>query len=98
MASITELFQFLDSTNPSARHLALQNLVGHTPKNQPLRNIFIPSALAGGAGQGSGLVPQKRTQASDEDEAKIKALKNMATLCRDQAVSLALPSGIGSRC
>lgn len=89
MASLTELFQFLDSPNPSARHLALQNLVGHTAKNQPQRHIFIPSLLAGssgGLGSGSGLVPEKRKSGSEEDEIKIKALKDLCALCSDQAV------------
>lgn len=86
MASLTELFQFLDSPNPSARHLALQNLIGHTPKNSTNRNIFIPSSFAGNIASGSGLVPNKRKDGSDEDEIKIKALKDLTYLCMDQAV------------
>ncbi|OXG43804.1 cytoplasmic protein [Cryptococcus neoformans] len=85
MASLTELFQFLDSPNPSARHLALQNLIGHTPKNSTNRNIFIPSSFAGNITSGSGLVPNKRKDGSDEDEIKIKALKDLTYLCMDQA-------------
>lgn len=86
MASLTELFQFLDSPNPSARHLALQNLVGHTPKNSTNRTIFIPSTFAGNTTGGGGLVPNKRKDGSDEDEMKVKALKDLAYLCMDQAV------------
>jgi hypothetical protein len=87
MATLTELFQFLDSPNPSARHLALTNLVGHTPKSALQRNIFIPSSLAG-ASVGGGLLPEKRKAGNEEDEVKIKAIKDLAVLCQDQAVRL----------
>ncbi|RSH87013.1 hypothetical protein EHS25_003501 [Saitozyma podzolica] len=86
MTSLTELFQFLESPNPTARHLALTNLVGHTPKNAPQRSIFIPSALAGSSSLGGGLVPEKRKAGDDEDEVKIKAIKDLAMLCQDQAM------------
>jgi hypothetical protein len=86
MTSLTELFQFLESPNPTARHLALTNLVGHTPKNAPQRYIFIPSALSGSSSLGGGLVPEKRKAGDDEDEIKIKAIKDLAMLCQDQAV------------
>ncbi|OCF45537.1 cytoplasmic protein [Kwoniella heveanensis CBS 569] len=88
MASLTELFQFLDSQNPSARHLALQNLVGHTPKSSPNRHIFVPSSFAGtngSGGGGGGLLPGKRKEGAEEDERKIKALRDLTFLCRDQA-------------
>lgn len=85
MASLTELFEFLDSPNPSARHLALQNLIGHTAKGDPQRHIFIPSSLAG-VGSG-GLLPEKRKQGSEEDAIKVKAIKDLCSLCQDQAVS-----------
>ncbi|WVO16916.1 hypothetical protein L204_104602 [Cryptococcus depauperatus] len=86
MSSLIELFQFLDSQNPSARHLALQNLIGHTPKNAAQRNIFIPSSFAGiSSGGGEGLIPNKRKDGSDEDDIKVKALKDLTYLCRDQA-------------
>jgi hypothetical protein len=88
MASLIELFQFLDSPNPSARHLALQNLVGHTAKNQPERHIFIPSPFAGTGTTGGGLLPEKRKQDSEQDELKLKALRDLMELCSDQAVSL----------
>ncbi|WVQ86231.1 hypothetical protein IAT38_008399 [Cryptococcus sp. DSM 104549] len=84
MASLIELFEFLDSPNPSARHLALQNLLGQTPKTAPHRSIFVPSSFAGNA-TGGGLVPAKRREGQDEDEVKVKALKDLANLCRDQA-------------
>ena len=93
MISLSDVFEFLDSPNPSARHLALQNLIGHTAKNDPQRHIFIPSSLAGQA-SGGGLIPEKRKQGSEEDEAKIKVLKNLADLCRDQAVSVVKSAGI----
>ncbi|WWD20849.1 hypothetical protein CI109_105326 [Kwoniella shandongensis] len=93
MASLTELFQFLDSPNPSARHLALQNLLGHTPKSSPNRKIFVPSSFApttsgqtaNGAGTNGGLLPEKRKVGQEEDELKVKALKDLMVLCRDQA-------------
>ncbi|WWC98308.1 hypothetical protein V866_005199 [Kwoniella sp. B9012] len=88
MASLTELFQFLDQPNPSVRHLALQNLVGHTPKASAERHIFIPSSFAGtgaSASNGGGLLPNKRKEGQESDEAKIKALKDLANLCKDQA-------------
>ncbi|WVQ72728.1 hypothetical protein IAR50_002288 [Cryptococcus sp. DSM 104548] len=84
MASLTELFQFLDSQNPSARQLALQNLVGHTPKTAPERHIFIPSSFAGSGATGGGLVPNKRKEGTEEDEIKLKALKDLTLLCMDQ--------------
>ncbi|ORY28047.1 cytoplasm protein [Naematelia encephala] len=85
MSELTELFQFLDSPNPAARHLALTNLVGHTPKNAPQRHIFIPSSLAGSATNGGGLLPEKRKAGQEEDEQKIKVITDLAALCRDQA-------------
>ena len=85
MSSLIELFQFLDSPNPSARQLALSNLVGHTPNNAPQRNIFIPSSLSSAA-NGGGLSTEKPKTASGEDYAKIKALRDLTDLCRDQPV------------
>ncbi|KAK8850674.1 hypothetical protein IAR55_004594 [Kwoniella newhampshirensis] len=93
MSSLTELFQFLDSPNPSARHLALQNLLGHTPKSSPNRHIFVPSSFAptgpstanGAAGHGGGLLPEKRKVGQEDDEIKVKALMDLMELCRDQA-------------
>lgn len=86
MTSLTELFEFLDSPNPEARHLALQNLIGHTPKSAPQRNIFIPSSFAGPS-NGGGLQAGKRREGQNTDDLKVKALKDLANLCRDQAVS-----------
>ncbi|WWC92461.1 uncharacterized protein L201_007419 [Kwoniella dendrophila CBS 6074] len=93
MASLTELFQFLDQPNPSVRHLALQNLVGHTPKNSSERHIFIPSSFAstglGGSTEnqanGGALLPNKRKEGQESDEVKVKALKDLSNLCKDQA-------------
>lgn len=90
MSDLTELFEFLSSPNPAARQIALQNLVGHTPKNAPLRHIFIPSSFAGtsaSAANGGGLVvPEKRKLEAEEDAKKVGALKNLCGLCGDQAV------------
>ncbi|KAL1412416.1 Protein hgh1 [Vanrija albida] len=90
MASLTELFEFLASPNPAARQIALQNLVGHTAKNDPQRHIFIPSSFAPLAGEtttadGGGLQTQKRKAEHEADAAKVKALHDLADLCRDQA-------------
>lgn len=85
MTELTELFQFLDSPNPTARQIALQNLLGHTAKNDPQRHIFIPS-VTGGLG-GGGLLPQKRKDGAGDDERKIKGLRDLCGLCRDQPVS-----------
>lgn len=94
MAQLAELFEFLSSPNPAARQIALQNLVGHTAKNAPLRHIFIPSSFAGtsaAAGGGGGLVlPEKRKAEAEQDEAKVAAIKNLCGLCSDQAVSVAM--------
>ncbi|ORX40811.1 cytoplasm protein [Kockovaella imperatae] len=86
MTSLSDLFEFLDSPNPAARQLALQNLVGHTAKNDPERHIFIPSSFAGTSASGGGLLPEKRKQGSEQDDSKIKALKDLGNLCTDQAM------------
>ena len=86
MSDLSELFQFLDSPNPSVRQLALQNLVGHTPKTSPQRGIFIPSTLAGRSSDGAALRTDKQ-QTNGQDEIKVKALRDLTVLCRDQAVS-----------
>jgi len=91
MSELVELFQFLDSPNPAARQIALTNLLGHTAKNDPERHMFIPS-VTGGIG-GGGLLPQKRNAASEDDERKIKALRDLCGLCRDQPVSPPYKSG-----
>jgi hypothetical protein len=88
MTELVELFQFLDSPNPAARQIALTNLLGHTAKNDPERHMFIPS-VTGGIG-GGGLLPQKRNAASEDDERKIKALRDLCGLCRDQPVCMPL--------
>lgn len=89
MSGLTELFEFLSSPNPAARQIALQNLVGHTAKNDPERHIFIPSSFAALPGEakadGGGLQPQKRKTEHEADEVKVKALHDLADLCRDQA-------------
>jgi hypothetical protein len=84
MTELIELFQFLDSPNPAARQIALTNLIGHTAKNDSERHIFIPS-VSGGLG-GGGLLPQKRGNATEDDERKLKGLRDLCALCRDQPV------------
>lgn len=97
MASLADLFEFLSSPNPSARHLALQNLVGHTPKSAAERHIFVPSTLAplassdgtqvessgGGGLLGSG----SGGKMGEDDKRKVQGIRDMMGLCRDQAVS-----------
>ncbi|CAD6589786.1 MAG: hypothetical protein TREMPRED_005515, partial [Tremellales sp. Tagirdzhanova-0007] len=85
MSDLSELFQFLDSPNPSVRQIALQNLVGYTPKTSPQRGIFIPSSLAGTSSDGGALRPDKQ-QSSKQDEIKVKVLRDLTVLCRDQAL------------
>lgn len=79
---ITELFEFLSSPNPQARHIALKNIVGHTPKNDPMRSIFIPSSFAPLPGAPEGL---KRKEGAEADDVKVKCIGDLANLCRDQA-------------
>lgn len=88
MAELIELFEFLSSPNPAARQIALQNLIGHTPKNSAHRDIFIPSSFAALPGDKTdgGLLPEKRKEGAELDDIKIKAIKDLANLCRDQAV------------
>lgn len=97
MSSLTELFEFLHSPNPDAREVALTNLIGHTPKTQPGRSIFIPSASSTPIhvqkqGPQSG-VPVKQNSA--EDAVKLEMLEDLKTLCRDVTVSVCflLPKG-----
>ncbi|BEJ13477.1 hypothetical protein CspHIS471_0306510 [Cutaneotrichosporon sp. HIS471] len=78
---ITELFEFLSSPNPQARHIALKNIVGHTPKNDPKRSVFIPSSFAALPGESEGL---KRKEGAEADDVKVKCLHDLANLCRDQ--------------
>lgn len=81
---LTELFQFLSSPNPAARQIALQNLIGHTPKAAPERHIFIPTSFAPLPGETTP--GGKRKTGSEADEVKVQAIKDLASLCRDQAV------------
>ena len=95
MSDLTQLFEFLSSPNPAARQIALENLVGHTGKSDPQRHIFIPSlgaalfveedtdgpAQASGSGLGGGQV-----QKAEEDKVKVGMLRDLCTLCQDQAV------------
>lgn len=89
MAELTELFEFLHSPNPAARQIALQNLIGHTAASSENRHIFIPSSFAALPGEkpeeNSGLAV-KRKEGQEQDEAKILVLKDLAMLCRDQAI------------
>jgi hypothetical protein len=83
MAELIELFQFLPSPNPDARQIALQNLIGHTPKNAPNRHIFIPSSFSALPGESAD---GKRKEGHELDAVKVQALKDLAMLCRGQAV------------
>jgi hypothetical protein len=98
MSELIELFEFLSSSSPAARQIALQNLIGHTPKSAGNRHIFIPSSFAplpgttaagltgAAAADGGGLQAGKRKEGQELDEVKVKALHDLAMLCRDQAV------------
>ncbi|KAI0085759.1 hypothetical protein BDY19DRAFT_895974 [Irpex rosettiformis] len=65
---LRELLPFLRDRNPQARQLALSNLLGHTPKDSPHRNVFF-AGLRGGGLQG----------AQDND-----VIRDLKILCRDQ--------------
>ncbi|EKM50543.1 uncharacterized protein PHACADRAFT_188105 [Phanerochaete carnosa HHB-10118-sp] len=45
---LRELLPFLRDKNPQVRQIALQNLLGHTPKEAPLRSIFLSDLRGGG--------------------------------------------------
>ncbi|PCH44447.1 DUF383-domain-containing protein [Wolfiporia cocos MD-104 SS10] len=65
---LKELAPFLHDANPQVRQIALANLLGHTPKGSPLRDIFFDGLRSGGL--------QKQ-----EDSGIVRDLK---LLCRDQ--------------
>ncbi|KAI0698372.1 DUF383-domain-containing protein [Cytidiella melzeri] len=65
---LRELLPFLRDRNPQVRQVALSNLLGHTPKDSPHRNVFL-AGLRGGGLQGV------------QDNEVIRDLK---ILCRDQ--------------
>ena len=64
------LLPFLRDKNPQVRQIALQNLLGHTPKEAPCRSIFL-DGLRGGGLQG----------VQDND-----VLRDLKILCRDHLV------------
>lgn len=95
MASLTDLFEFLSSPNPSARQIALQNLVGHTPNTAAQRHIFVPSILAplASAGQaqsngasGGGLLGGGGWKMTEDDGRKVQGIRDLMGMCRDQGV------------
>ncbi|KAH9933384.1 DUF383-domain-containing protein [Fomitopsis serialis] len=65
---LKELIPFLHEQNPQVRQIALANLVGHTPKDAPNRQIFF-AGLSGG-----GLQQQGDNQ----------IIRDLKLLCRDQ--------------
>ncbi|KZT70781.1 DUF383-domain-containing protein [Daedalea quercina L-15889] len=65
---LKELIPFLHEQNPQVRQIALANLVGHTPKDSPHRQVFF-SGLSGG-----GLKQQGDNQ----------VIRDLKLLCRDQ--------------
>ena len=105
MSDLTVLFEFLSSPNPAARQIALENLIGHTVKTDPARHVFIPSlsaplfvedeveqegqvkASASGSGLGAGA-----GKTAEEDRVKVRMLRDLSNLTRDQAVRLSLIS------
>lgn len=64
---LRELLPFLRDKNPQVRQIALQNLLGHTPKEAPHRSIFLTGLRGGGLGE---------TQDND-------VLRDLKILCRD---------------
>lgn len=98
MTTLQDLFQFLHSPNPDARQLALENLIGHTPKSSPNRSIFIPSGSTPlwEDLETSGLGGKVKDESVREEEtAKVGMLRDLKMLCRDQAVSGWLELGSG---
>lgn len=69
-----QLIPFLRDKNPQVRQIAIQNLLGHTPKEAPCRSIFL-DGLRGGGLQG--------TQDND-------VIRDLKLLCRDHLVSVAV--------
>ncbi|EGN95120.1 hypothetical protein SERLA73DRAFT_77131 [Serpula lacrymans var. lacrymans S7.3] len=65
---LRELIPFLRDRNPQVRQIALSNLLGHTPKGSPHRNIFLAGL------QGGGLQKPKETD----------IIRDLKLLCRDQ--------------
>ena len=68
--TLYQLLPFLHDRNPNVRQIALQNLLGHTPKEAPSRSIFL-AGLRGGGLQG--------TQDND-------VIRDLKILCRDHLV------------
>ena len=62
---------FLHDRNPQARQIALSNLLGHTPKEAPLRSIFFKGLQGGGFGK--------------QQESEV--VRDLKLLCRDQLVN-----------
>ncbi|OBZ73605.1 Protein HGH1 [Grifola frondosa] len=65
---LKELIPFLRDKNPQVRQIALSNLLGHTAKGSPHRNIFFTGLRSGGL-----------QQAQDSD-----VIRDLKLLCRDQ--------------
>jgi hypothetical protein len=45
-AQLKELLDFLHDRNPNVRQIALSNLLGHTAKESPYRNLFYGTGLS----------------------------------------------------
>lgn len=69
-----QLIPFLRDRNPSVRQIALSNLLGHTPKGSPHRNIFFSGTRTGGL------------QKPKEND----IIRNLKLLCRDQVVCISI--------
>ncbi|KAJ3552983.1 hypothetical protein NM688_g3860 [Phlebia brevispora] len=65
---LRQLIPFLRDRNPQVRQIALTNLLGHTAKDSPHRDIFLSDLQAGGL---------KKSQDSD-------VIRDLKLLCRDQ--------------
>ena len=65
---------FLHDRNPQARQIALSNLLGHTPKEAPLRSIFFKGLQGGGFGK----------------QPESEVIRDLKLLCRDQLVNRSL--------
>ncbi|KAG8691602.1 hypothetical protein FRC11_015039 [Ceratobasidium sp. 423] len=68
-SQLKELLGFLHDRSPQVRHIALENLLPHTPKEAPYRRIFLDQI------SGGGLTPSKEPE----------PIRDLKLLCRDQA-------------
>lgn len=70
---LSKLLQFLHDRNPQVRQIALSNLLGHSSKDSPHRDVFFA-----GLRRGSG----------SQKPAENSCIRDLKLLCRDQLARL----------